>query len=506
MPHPRVLPLLLPLLVLVACGEDQPPTAPTPPGGPGGPAFSHTAGHKVVNSLADPGDGTCNPTQCTLREAIEDPGSTEISFVPGLTGSITLARPTAGGGTLGIDKKLSITGPSTGIVIRRRSTDPDFRIFRIGSAAVTLKNLIIRDGKADRGGGISNFGTLRLTNSTVVANSVSGIDNHGPLTLTNSVVARNSGDGIFNHNNVTLTLTNSTVARNGRVGISNGGGTLALSNSTVADNSQGGIVAVRGTSTLSNMRIVGNSTSFLGGGIFLANGRLTLTNSTVARNSAADGGGIANRDGGRFTITNSTIVGNSAAGRGGGIFNRVQVRLEATITLSNSTVSGNSAHFGGGIYNVGSAGTASVELTNSTVARNSATQEGGGIHSAFDAGFAGLLNSLVARNSAPIGPDVLGGSDGETVSARFSLIGDGSGSSITNTDGNQVGNVAPNNSPIDPRLGPLANNGGPTRTHALESGSPALDAASTPDCPTTDQRGVLRPQGAACDIGSYERE
>jgi hypothetical protein len=89
------------------------------------------------------------------------------------------------------------------------------------------------------------------------------------------------------------------------------------------------------------------------------------------------------------------------------------------------------------------------------------------------------------------------------VLASFSLIGDGSGSDITNTDGNQVGSAS---APIDPKLGSLADNGGPTRTRALLAGSPAIDAASTPDCPTADQRGVLRPQGAACDIGSYERE
>jgi hypothetical protein len=110
----------------------------------------------------------------------------------------------------------------------------------------------------------------------------------------------------------------------------------------------------------------------------------------------------------------------------------------------------------------------------------------------------------VAQNSAPTGPDFFN-SSGE-VFARFSLIGDGTGSPITNTDGNQVGNVPPNTSPIDSRLGPLADNGGPTRTHALLLGSPAIDAASTPICPTTDQRGVLRPQGPACDIGSYERQ
>ena len=70
----------------------------------------------------------------------------------------------------------------------------------------------------------------------------------------------------------------------------------------------------------------------------------------------------------------------------------------------------------------------------------------------------------------------------------------------------QVGNVAPNTSPIDPRLGPLADSGGPTRTHALLAGSPAIAAASAQDCPPTDQRGVSRSQGGACDIGSYERE
>jgi hypothetical protein len=91
-----------------------------------------------------------------------------------------------------------------------------------------------------------------------------------------------------------------------------------------------------------------------------------------------------------------------------------------------------------------------------------------------------------------------------TVTARFSLLRIGNGSGLTNgVNGNQVGSRS---TPLDPKLGPLADNGGRTRTHALQQGSPAIDAASTPDCPTTDQRGVLRPQEAACDIGSYERK
>ena len=110
---------------------------------------------------------------------------------------------------------------------------------------------------------------------------------------------------------------------------------------------------------------------------------------------------------------------------------------------------------------------------------------------------------MVARNSAPQGPDVLIDPQGSG-SASFSLIGNGTGSGISDgSNGNQVGNNA---SPIDPKIGPLADNGGLTRTHALLAGSPAIDAASSANCPPVDQRGVSRPQGAGCDIGSYERE
>lgn len=98
---------------------------------------------------------------------------------------------------------------------------------------------------------------------------------------------------------------------------------------------------------------------------------------------------------------------------------------------------------------------------------NTAANRGGGILQEFDESVLGLTNTLVAQNTSPTGPDVLADFEVSVVGARFSLIGDGRGSGITNTGGNQVGNVSPNGSPIDPRLGPLANNGGPTSTHAL---------------------------------------
>jgi hypothetical protein len=136
------------------------------------------------------------------------------------------------------------------------------------------------------------------------------------------------------------------------------------------------------------------------------------------------------------------------------------------------------------------------------VAFNTARVSGGGIaNRSFGEGPpVGIHNSIVAGNTAPSAPDVLAGA-----TATFSLIGDGTGSGLTNTGGNKVGRVAPNAGPIDPRLGALADNGGATRTLALLAGSPAIDAASATGCPGKDQRDVTRPRGVACDMGSFER-
>jgi CSLREA domain-containing protein len=490
---------------LAACGENQEPTAPASPENANGPASSQAAATRVVNSTADPGNGVCNASQCTLREAIGDPASTLITFAPGLTGSINLVR------SLVIEKGLTIRGPSSRIVIRRANTSPEFRILRTDSdVPVRLSNLEIRNGRTDGyGGGVINFGALFLTNVVVAGNASSGrgggIDNNGPLTILQSTISDNSGTGISNSNNHTLSLTNTTATRNTRAGITNSGGSLMLTTSTVSENLDGGIVQDRGDATLERARVVDNSTTSRGGGIFLVQGEMTIRTSTIARNSAAIGGGIANRDGGRYSISRSTIMDNTATEAGGGISNEARGfgRLEVELTLVNSTVSGNSAPEGGGIFNFNfvDEARASLTVTNSTVARNSATEGGGGI--SLNTGGLTLVNSLVAQNVAPSGPDVLQGDEDTSLLARFNLIGDGSGSGISNTDGNQVGSSG---SLIDPRIGPLAQNGGPTRTHALLAGSPAINAASSTGCPARDQRGVARPQGSACDIGSYERE
>jgi CSLREA domain-containing protein len=158
---------LLLLLVLAACSGEEPPMAPAP----GDPAFDH-AGHLVVNSLADPGDGTCDAVECTLREAItganQDPDPSEISFAGKLTGAITLDGAS---GQLAITENLAISGPKGGIVIQRKSADPQFRIFDIskstGTATVRFTRLTIRGGQgAPSGGGIRNGENLTLISST----------------------------------------------------------------------------------------------------------------------------------------------------------------------------------------------------------------------------------------------------------------------------------------------------------------------------------------------------
>ncbi len=206
-------------------------------------------------------------------------------------------------------------------------------------------------------------------------------------------------------------------------------------------------------------------------------GPVTINNLTITGgNSTAGAGGIYNLR--TLTLNNCTVTGNSAATVGGGIRNIGNLRL------NNSTISGNTAGTGGGIYVEGG----SASLDSVTVADNIATT-GGGI--AQVAGTVTLANTIVGNNSASgSGPDL----SGTITSADHNLVEDTSGATFTPQAHDITG--------VDPLLGALADNGGPTETHALLPGSPAINAGDTPL--TTDQRGVTRPQGAADDIGAFE--
>jgi hypothetical protein len=273
----------------------------------------------------------------------------------------------------------------------------------------------------------------------------------------------------------TLTVSGSTLSGNSADyggGIANGG-TLTVMGSTVSGNTSnyyGGGISDGGTLTVMGSTVSGNYSNYYGGGIYIGySGPLTVTvsNSTLSGNTAGAGGGIANLTlFGALTVSNSTLSGNSA-GLGGGIYNR------GTLTVTGSTLSGNSAGYGGGIYT--DHGARAVTLTNVTLTANRAqTSAGGGLY--VYSGSAVLHNTLIARNfrgaTGTTRDDVFGNPGGD-----YNLIGDGSGmTGLTNgVNGNLVGSA---DMPIDPLLGPLQDNGGPTKTHALLSGSPAIDAGN----------------------------
>jgi len=252
-----------------------------------------------------------------------------------------------------------------------------------------------------------------------------------------------------------------------------------------------------------------------GGGI--ANlGNLTVEDTVITHNIASGGGGVINRGNIRFVNTAiSDNVANGieepgyACGTGGGIKNVV-----GTIELINSTISGNSTvNMGGGMQ--AGCGSTTV-LTNSTISGNTAGTNGGAVHLR---GKLVLFHSTISDNSATYGADGvwLRGDMYATNSIianngeQDCIVGDrgrsmrGYGLMVLNLNNLIEHGDCPSRFLGDPLLGPLADNGGNTQTHALLPRSQAVDAIPDDECAVgTDQRGVLRPQGTACDIGAFE--
>jgi hypothetical protein len=458
----------------------------------------------TVGNLADSGPGS-------LRQAILDanaqPGADTIDFADGLHGTIALAS-----GQLGITDDLTIDGPGADQLAVSGSHRS--RVFALsGGVTVSLAGLTITDGRvvgtSESGGGIYNLGTLTVTNSTITGNSASGFEigagggiaNSGSLTVSNSTVAGNEafgqiklgiptgmGGGIYNFSGGTATVSNSTISGNS-ANDSGGGiwnsGMLTVSNSTISGNRGDGITNYfGGTATVSSSTLSGNS----GGGGIYNSGTLTVSNSTLSGNG---GDGISNI-GGTATVSSSTLSGNPG---GGGIYNSGTltvsnstlsgnpdggiINFRATATVSNSTLSGNTDH---GIYNYGM-----LTVSNSTISDNTANV-GGGLYY-IGAGAVNLRNTILAGNTAVTGPDL----SGPLTSSGYNLIGNTSGGS---------GYAPTDLLNVNPLLGPLANNGGPTQTMALLAGSPALDVGDPDQLGVADQRGVVRSGGV--NIGAYQ--
>jgi hypothetical protein len=370
-------------------------------------------------------------------------------------------------------------------------------------------------GTAGAGGAIYSVGTLTMANSFVGGNATGGADGSGA-----------SGGGIWNGGNCFASdcvFNGNATAGGGDVGGGGGngagiysGGLMALTNCTVSYNVCGGGGYGSASSCWPPGVGCAGGNGGAGGGIYTANA--VMIGCTVAANQAGGGGGggyttismYPGGDGGSggegggircngnfLVLTNCTIAGNfcgsggvagfsvsgfggdgGAGGSGGGIYFGGNTQTVVTCTIvSNSTGSG--APGGGGPSSAGPVGT------------------GGGVYWWAAAGaLGGFLNNIVALNAGQ-SPDVAGGFS----SLGLNLIGVTNGSSGFIGPGDLTGSSS---SPIDPRVAPLADNGGATMTMALSPDSPAIDVGAAFGAPATDQRGIVRPQGRGVDIGAYE--
>jgi CSLREA domain-containing protein len=489
----------------------------------------------VVDTLDDEDDGIGVGNGTSLRDAInaanDDPGDDEIVFDPALfsggPAAIDLLL-----GELTVTDDVTIAGPGAEwLTINARQNS---RIFRVDDGdgfeflQAKISGLTLTGGN-DAGGGGAIFSQEYLT----VTDSI----------ITGSTA--NSGGGVYNGVYGDSTLLRSDISGNSATssggGLYNFGGTLTIRESTISGNDAPDAAGVHnayyGYLAVRQSVVSGNNATAIGGGV-KNDGTAIVEESRISGNEAEAGGGIHTSPYNFLSIARSTVSGNTATGSntgGGGIFNNY-----AALYISDSTVSGNSASYGGGLYSAGPAyDSAFTRVSNSTISGNTATVTGGAMY--LFGGSTAIEFSSITDNHAPeaaiggIGAQhpsfaraelyhtILAGNDqfdaGPTaeinsfMSLGYNLVG----VLGTNVDTfNQLGDQIIGTD--DPLLGPLADNGGPTFTHALLPGSPAIDAgdpaavAGSNGVPLHDQRGEgfdrVRDgdaaEGIAIDIGAFE--
>jgi Right handed beta helix region len=418
----------------------------------------------------------------SLRQALvgANDGDT-INFDPSLNGhKIKLTS-----GQLNVNKDIKISGPGANNLAVDGNAQS--RVFYVNPRrTVTVSGLTITNGNVTNnfGGGVYNDGAALTVRNCTISGSKSG------------------GGGIVNYGfNGSATLTVSNCAARGNVGggIWNLAGAVTLSNCTVSDNSDGGGIfnLGRGRSAMlkvTNCTVSGNSPGGIFNNGFHGSAMLTVANCAVSGNYGRGIDNSGTEGGAALTVSNCTLSGNS----GGGIAS-VSGPGGSGVTVSNSTISGNSADYGGGILNAASVGGYSgVTVSNSTLSGNSATGNGGGIYNASAGGSTTLELSNTILNTGSSGGNIF--NDAGTVTSHgYNLSSDNGGGYLTAT-GDQIN--------TNPLLGPLQDNGGPTYTHALLLGSPAINAGDptfTPP-PFYDQRGpgFDRVVNGRIDIGSFE--
>jgi predicted outer membrane repeat protein len=419
-----------------------------------------------------------------------------------------------------------------------------------GGSLTVLDGVFSKNTAEDWGGGVLNFnlGGASIRSSSFTENSAlsgGGFANEGSglVSVESSTFTENaavitlvadSGDGGGMHSNsggqvliAGVTFTENRARGGG--GFSNeGGGRVEITGARFSENTAeergGGILVQGGDVRMFDIDVVGNiskSKEEGGGGVSYAGDKsvavgesAAIENSRIAGNrSDGQGGGIDSRGDGPLTISTTAITGNTAA-VGGGIHHVG----DAPVQVSRSTVSGNVAEGGGGVF-ADSDGEATVE--NTTISGNRASQFGGGL---LVSSRLTIRNSTVADNNAPSGGGINNGGgdlvgDGTAFVLNTIVANNPTGGNCAGTITSLGGNVEdadscqlrePTDLPgTDPLLGSLADNGGPTQTHALLVGSPAQERAVCSEvdpCPAVDQRGVGRPRFAGVDVGAYESE
>ena len=397
-----------------------------------------------------------------------------------------------------------------------------------GSATITITDSNVKDNiAASEGGGLwHGTGIMNVSNTSIKRNSANGTTAteggagifvlRGLLNLTDSEVADNeaisgsaSGGGLLLDSLSNAVLTNVTFRNNSsaRAGgaiedNSRGSTTVEVVDCQIRDNftgsapgNGGGIhITGNGNMNITGGVVKGNDATAEGGGLWNGSGTMNVTGVSIRSNSAfgddptQGGGGIFN-NGGTLNVMRSTIAYNKsegATGLGGGLNN-----AGGTVNIMVSTISTNeSASNAGGIVNAGT-----MTINSSTIAKNRSANFGGGIGQAAGAVTVTLSNTIVADNSAPNRGENLDIAAGSYVSNGYNLIESDDANVFNAQSTDLVG--------VDARLGSLTDNGGLTRTHALNCGSPAIDAAD-PSNSMDDQRGFA--VVGSRDIGATEKQ
>jgi hypothetical protein len=459
----------------------------------------------ALGPLANNGGATQTHALSYCSPAIN--GGAEVTTLAGAINStattITLADarafPGLGGFIIQIDnEQMLITGKVGNQLTVTRGTNSTTAAAHGDGAGVNPAFDQRGAGFSRQLGGAPDIGAFEGQSGVPAPLVVANNNDSGPGSLREAIANASQCTTITFANGISfITLTSAELMIDKSLTINGPGANLL----TISGNGAQRVFTVnRGTNVVLNGLTIANGAagSNDGGGIS-NNGYLTVSNSTITGNSADDGGGIHNT--GILTVSNSTITGNSASTGGG-----IDDISSFSSTLTNCTLSGNVATSTGGALIVFS-NASTMTLTNCTLSGNQAGF-GGGI--SISSGTVNTRNTLIAGNTASSsGPDVRG----TLTSQGHNLIGNDSGVTITPMTGDQIGTAA---APINPLLGPLANNGGPMQTRALLPGSPAINTGdncvtqlggclTTPL--TTDQRGTgfNRLVGSAVDIGSFEQ-